>query len=84
MRVKVQEVGVGIHPNERVVTVQTLDGPERLVVHERSVVDGWLEVGYPIREKPDAYLVELPRETMRGLWRVWIRSSLLGALTLPP
>ena len=77
MRVKVKEEGKGIHPNEVVVSVPTTDGPERLVVHHRSIEGGGLEIGYPILVDNDAYLVELPRETMRGLWRVWVTSSAL-------
>lgn len=77
MRVKVKEEGGAIHPNEVVVSIPTKDGPERLVVHKRSVQDGGLEIGYPILEKGDQYLVELPRETMRGLWRVWVARSAL-------
>lgn len=77
MRVKVKEEGDGIHPNEVVVSIPTREGPERLVVHRRSVHDSALEIGYPISEEGAYYLVELPRETMRGLWRVWVAKSSL-------
>jgi hypothetical protein len=77
MRVKVKEEGGGIHPNELVVSILTRDGPERLVVHRRSIHDGALEIGYPISEDGPHYLVELPRETMWGLWRVWVSKSAL-------
>jgi hypothetical protein len=77
MRVMVKEEGRGIHPNEVVLSIPTKDGEERLVVHRRSVHDNALEVGYPISEEGDYYLVELPRETMRGLWRIWVLRSAL-------
>jgi hypothetical protein len=77
MRLKVTEEGEGIHPNEVVVSVLTKDGLERLVVHRRSLEGGGLEIGYPILAENDQYLVELPRETMRGLWRVWVAKSSL-------
>jgi hypothetical protein len=77
MRLKVKEEGGGIHPNEVVVSILTKDGLERLVVHRRSLEGGGLEIGYPILAENDQYLVELPRETMRGLWRVWVAKSSL-------
>ena len=75
MLVKVKEEGEGIHPNEVVVSILTQDGPERLVVHRRSIHDGGIEIGYPIFEENEYYLIELPRETMGGLWRVWVAKS---------
>jgi hypothetical protein len=75
MLLKVREEGQGLHPNEVVVSVQTKDGAERLVVHKRALCAGALEIGYPILVDDDQYLVELPRETMRGLWRVWVKKS---------
>ena len=72
MRVKVDEVGAGVHPNEVVVSIPTDTGVEKLVVHKRALVNGTLEIGYPISEDSSKYLVELPRETMSGLWRVWV------------
>jgi hypothetical protein len=77
MRIRVKEEGGGIHPNEVVISISTRDGAERLVVHRRSVHDSALEIGYPISEDGSYYLVELPRETMRGLWRVWVSKSAL-------
>ena len=78
MRVKVQEVGAGLHPSEVVVQVKTVTGSENLVVDKRSLENGTLAVGSPIARKGDQWLVELPRETMRGAWRVWVKR---GALT---
>ena len=75
MRIKVKEEGGAIHPNEVVISIPTRDGPEKLVVHRRSLHDSALEIGYPISEEGPHYLVELPRETMRGLWRVWVAKS---------
>jgi hypothetical protein len=78
MRVKVDEVGKGLHPSEVVVQVQTVEGqPERLVVDRRSIVDGTVEVGYPVRRDNGYYLIELPRETIGGSWRVWVSKDIL-------
>ena len=73
MKVKVQEVGNGLHPSEVVVGVRTSSGVERLVVSRRAVEGGTMDIGYPINQDQDNnYLVELPRETQSGSWRVWI------------
>jgi hypothetical protein len=76
-RVKVRTVGVGQHPSEAVVSVTTADGKqEELIVDRRSLEDrGSLRVGYPIRRDSGRALIELPRETMRGNWRIWIKES---------
>jgi len=79
MRVKVKEVGRGSHPNEVMVSVTTTNGEERLVVHRRSLMDDSLEIGYPINQESDSYLVELPRETLRGEWRVWVPGEAVHA-----
>lgn len=75
-RVKVRTVGIGQHPSEAVVSVNTADGTqEELIVDKRSVEAGALRIGYPLRHHAGQYLIELPRETMRGAWRVWVREN---------
>jgi hypothetical protein len=73
MRLKVEKVGQGLHPSEFVVSVNTKDGPVSLVV-EPSVIDaeGTVNVGWPVATQGNLFLVELPRETMNGSWRVWV------------
>ena len=67
VRIKVQEVGKGMHPSEVVVKVRTADGEEeRIIVDKRSLKDGTLSVGFPVGSAPGRFLVELPRETLRG------------------
>lgn len=72
MKLKVQKVGPATHPREVVVSVDTKDGPEFLVVHEKALSDNQVEIGYPIGQNDSEFLVELPRETTRGSWRVWV------------
>ena len=76
-RVKVRTVGDGQHPSEAVVSVTTAEGKqEELIVDKRSVEkEGWLRIGYPLRSEAGQYLIELPRETVRGSWRVWVREN---------
>ena len=78
MRVKVNEVGRGLHSSEVVVQIETAEGePQRLVVDRRSIIDGTIEVGYPVRRDNGYYLIELPRETIDGSWRVWVSKDVL-------
>ena len=72
MRLLVQEVGIGLHPSEAVVIINTIKGQERLVVSKRSIKSGSIEVGWPLRTDGDDLLIELPRETQAGAWRVWV------------
>lgn len=75
-RVKVRTVGDGQHPSEAVVSVNTADGKqEELIVDRRSLEGGALRIGYPVMSKEGQFLIELPRETMRGSWRVWVREN---------
>jgi hypothetical protein len=76
MRVKVREIGRGLHPSEAVVEIRTATGLERLVVDRKSIQEGTIFVGWrPLAEKKGQWLIELPRETMSGTWRVWIKHS---------
>jgi hypothetical protein len=72
-QIKVDEVRKGQHPSEVVVAVKTADGSsERVIVDRRSIRDGMLEIGYPVGYDRDRLLIELPRESVRGVWRVWV------------
>lgn len=77
MRVKIEEVGSGQHPSEKVVKIVTTTGPEQLVVDQRSIQDHSLDVGYPVGQHNGHFLVELPRETFRGSWRVWVDKGIV-------
>jgi len=79
MRVRIEEMGTGQHPSEKVVKVETVEGPEQLVVDKRSIQDQSLDVGFPVGQNNGHLLVELPRETFRGLWRVWVDKSIVLA-----
>jgi hypothetical protein len=77
MRVKIREVGKALHPSERMVEVKTISGTERLVVDKRAIENNSLSVGSPISRHSDAWLIELPRETTSGYWRVWVDAAAL-------
>jgi hypothetical protein len=75
MRLRVEAAGNGLHPSETVVLVRTVDGTERLVVSRQSISNNSIEIGWPIRTRDESYLVELPRETQSGAWRVWVAKN---------
>lgn len=78
MRLLVEEVGRGLHPNEVVVAVRTATGTERLVLPRQSITEKSIEIGWPIRSRPDGtFLIEFPRETQSGAWRGWVPRSQL-------
>lgn len=76
-RLAIKGQGTGMHPGECLVVIETKDGEEELFV-DRSIVTGEsIPVGYPVGRSNGHVLVELPRETMRGKWRVWVGTSQL-------
>ena len=77
MRVRIEEMGAGQHPSEKVVKIETIEGPEQLVVDKRSIQDQSLDVGFPVGQNNGHLLVELPRETFRGAWRVWVNREIV-------
>jgi hypothetical protein len=77
MRVRIEEIGTGQHPSEKVVKVETIEGPEQLLVDERSIRERSLDIGFPVGQKNGHLLVELPRETFSGLWRVWVDEQMV-------
>ncbi len=77
MRVKVRNARQSLHPNETVVEIKTDRGTERLTVAKRDLSANSLEVGSPLAAKGDFLLIELPRETMTGTCRVWVKRNSL-------
>lgn len=69
----------GLIPAEKTVYITSAEGvKEELTVSNKSLCKGRLEVS-EIARKSKAVLVELPRETASGRWRVWVKQSLLEA-----
>jgi len=77
VKVKVKEVGSALHPSEIVVAVKTVSGTENLVIDRRSLKNDSIAIGHPIREEDNSYLIELPRESQSGSWRVWVKADQL-------
>jgi hypothetical protein len=77
MLLKVMNPSEGLHPSEIFVEVDTRNGAEELAVAANSVRNGTLPIGWPVGREGDFFLVELPRPTVRGFSRVWVRKEQL-------
>lgn len=75
MYLRVREVGIGMHPDERIVEVLTKSGREEFPVFPIHRHGEFVEIGYPVGGDAEYYLVQLPAETGRGAWRIWVRRS---------
>jgi hypothetical protein len=75
MRLKVKELGEGLHPSEVFVSVETKDGPQDLAVDPTSIISSTVSVGWPVAREGGYLLVELPRPTSVGYQRVWVRKG---------
>jgi hypothetical protein len=79
MRVTTERQEAGPIPSEVVVAIRTTGGStEEAIVHVSQVVAGSVEVGF-IGQRGNEVLVELPRETLRGRWRLWVPTSAVAA-----
>jgi hypothetical protein len=80
MRLKVNHVSNGPGPGEVIVEITTANGQtEEVIVDTRSLDAHDIEVGQPIAQRNGHTLVELPRETMSGRWRIWVDNSQVAA-----
>ena len=79
MRLKVEQAGEGLHPSEIVISINTRNGiDEEVFLSQSSLLQGgYIEVGWPVGRDGDYLLVELPRQTTRGLSRVWVHKDTL-------
>ena len=83
MLVRFSEIAQGFGPSELLVGVLTVEGKqEEVVISRRHADNGGIDVGSPIIDEPGRCLIELPRESIAGRWRIWIpRSEVLGSMT---
>ncbi len=76
---RIQEIGVGLHPDERIIAIEIFSGAEiKSIAWTRGISDNAIDIGWPVADREDgALLVELPFETSYGAWRVWVRPDQL-------
>lgn len=71
---RVKQLGGGMHPREVIVEIDTKVGPEQMPIFVNELRDGrYVPIGYPVDTLNGHHLVELPSETARGAWRVWVK-----------
>jgi hypothetical protein len=75
MRLKIERAGEGLHPSEIFVTIRTEGGVQEVAVDPKSLQNGSLPVGWPVGKKGEFLLVELPRPTVNGARRVWVKKE---------
>ena len=78
MRLKCDILMRGPGPSETTVAISTADGKEEVVVDAALIHDDGLEVSRVLEKTKDRALVELPRESASGRWRVWVLRSALA------
>ena len=71
-RVRCEVVLDGPGPDESIVKVQRVDGNwEEIVAPKRAVEQGFLHARR-VGVSEENVLVELPRESVSGSWRLWV------------
>ena len=79
---KYENLSEGPLPSEKIVQFRTLKGLEEIVVPQSQTSNGFLRVDSVGRDKDaDRVLVELPRESVAGHWRVWVSSNMVTETT---
>ena len=70
-------------PNEALVLVPTENGQhEEVIVHGRSLEGDCLPVG-TLGAREGYTLIELPRESVTGRWRLWVPSDKVERKRVP-
>jgi hypothetical protein len=67
MRLTASKIEDGMHPSEKLVSVQTKDGMEQLFVNAGHLEADSIPVSHPLEQQNGHQLVELPNETTRGI-----------------
>ena len=75
MLVRYKWVMAGPGPSEAVILVDTLAGPEEVIVDMTILKEGSVDVGEAITRRNEAVLVELPREASSGRMRAWVHED---------
>lgn len=82
--ISVEQVEEGLHPSEVVVTIRTADNRTEEVAVDRLLVTNDRLKAYAVGSEQERVLVELPRETLSGFWRVWMpKASVFAGGEIP-
>jgi hypothetical protein len=71
-------VSEGLMPSEKIARIETADGKSEAVsVSSRNIQNNTL-MAFEIGRSEGRVLVELPRESASGRWRIWVKESAIG------
>lgn len=77
VKARLIDCSTAMHPSEVLLEIDACDHSHEVIVHRNSYRDGCVLIGYPVGQDGDKLLIELPRETMQGHWRLWVPSSIV-------
>jgi hypothetical protein len=69
----------GLMPAEKIVRVENADGSQEEITVSTGNISGNRLVASVIGREGDRVLVELPRESASGRWRMWVKANAVGA-----
>jgi hypothetical protein len=73
------EILDGFTPTEKIARILGADGKvDDVVVSVKSITSNHLLLAAEIGRRDDKVLVELPRESASGRWRMWVNASSIG------
>jgi hypothetical protein len=71
-------VSEGLMPTEKIAQIETADGKsEAVAVSSENIRENRL-MAFEIGRREGKVLVELPRESTSGRWRIWVKESAIG------
>jgi hypothetical protein len=68
----------GLMPSEKIAIIQGADGNLEEVAVSMQNITGDRLMAFIIGVHEGKVLVELPRETVSGRWRMWVNQSAIG------
>jgi len=68
----------GLMPAEKIVRIEDADGDIQEVWVSTSSISGGRLMASEIGRREGRVLVELPRESSAGRWRIWVKESAVG------
>jgi hypothetical protein len=72
------QVSDGLMPNEKVARIETADGKsEEVAVSAKNIQNNKLEA-FEIGRIEGKVLIELPRESTSGRWRIWVKDTAIS------
>jgi len=71
-------VSEGLMPNEKIAKIETADGKSEVVAVSHKNIEGNKLMAFEVGRREGKVLIELPRESASGRWRVWVKESAIG------